>query len=70
MKINIYEWHRARNVPLFNKAHMIIASTSQLEYEEQMAVLKELEEYEKQIRSLRQKIFETVQRERLQSSEP
>ena len=70
MQIDLYEWHRARNVPLFQKAHMIITSKPTLDYDEQMNVLTELEEYEKQIRSIRQKVFETVQRERLKSSDP
>lgn len=52
--------HLSRNVPVFVRARQIIDKQSICSVEDIVSVIKELTEYEKEIRNLRQRIFEAT----------
>ena len=56
MSINLKEWHLSKNVPVFQRASQLIQSPEESDIEEISAVIKELENYEAQIRVLRQEV--------------
>jgi hypothetical protein len=58
MSINLKEWHLSKNVLVFQRASQLIQSPEKSDIEEIGAVIKELENYEAQIRALRQEVFQ------------
>ena len=60
MTSKIYESHLSRNVPIFVRTREIIDKKKICSIEDIMSVIDELIEYEKEIRDLRQSIFEAT----------
>ena len=54
------EHHLSRNVPVFLRARAIIDKQNICSVEDIVSVIEELTEYEKEIRNLRQRIFEAT----------
>ena len=60
MTIKIVEHHLSRNVPVFVRAKEIIDKPKKCSVEDIVSVIEELTEYEKEIRNLRQSVFEAT----------
>ena len=60
MTFKIIESHLSRNVPIFVQAREIIDKQKICSIEDITSVIEELIEYEKEIRDLRQSIFEVT----------
>ncbi len=60
MTIKIVEHHLSRNVPVFIRAREIIDKLKISSVEDILSVIEELTMYEKEIRNLRQIVFEAT----------
>ncbi|MFA9437988.1 MAG: hypothetical protein ACEROO_12895, partial [Candidatus Bathyarchaeota archaeon] len=60
MTIKIVEHHLSRNVPVFVRAREIIDKHKISSVEDILSVTEELTMYEKEIRNLRQSVFEAT----------
>ncbi|MHA1541640.1 MAG: hypothetical protein ACTSQH_01535 [Candidatus Hodarchaeales archaeon] len=60
MTNKIIEHHLSRNVPIFVRAKEIIDKENIFSIEDIVSVIEELTEYEEEIRTLRQRIFEAT----------
>ena len=60
MTNKIIEPHLSRNVPVFVRAKEIIDKENICSVEDIVSVIEELTEYEEEIRTLRQRIFEAT----------
>ena len=60
MTIKIVEHHLSRNVPAFVRAREIIDKHKISSVEDILSVIEELTMYEKEIRNLRQSVFEAT----------
>jgi hypothetical protein len=62
MEIKLLDWHKARNVPLFEKAQSIIENDNNYSLDEVKGVLDSLKMYEEQLRDLRHTGFNIYQK--------